>query len=163
MRILAVIGVVLAGVAIVLLQGWSTPLPAPIKGVPIASIANGETLPHIGLVTPLPDWIPLPESGTVIGAGVYPRRPPYGAAAVVMLKLDMSADAFVAAYGRRLAATGFPLRRIPSPPNLVIDAPYATYEAKDRKNGNTVFVTIRSFWSPHYAQLTFWNPPVPYR
>src|ERR1700722_17526163 len=119
MRILAVIGVVLAGVAIILLQEWTTPSPAPVKGVPIASIANGKTLPHIGLSAPLPDWIPLPDNGTVIGAGIYPRRPPYGAAAVVMLKLDMSADAFVAAYGRRLAAAGFPLRRIPSPPNLV--------------------------------------------
>jgi diphthamide synthase (EF-2-diphthine--ammonia ligase) len=163
MRILAVIGIVLAYVAIVLLQGRAMPLPAPPKGVPIAAIANGKTEPRIGLVSPLPEWIPLPESGTVTGAGVYRPQPPWGAASVVMLKMDRPAAAFVAAYGKRLAASGFPLRRIPNPPNLVIDAPWATYEAVDRKSGNTVFVTIRSFWEPHFAQLTFWNPPVPNR
>jgi hypothetical protein len=161
MRILVIIGLAVAGLAIFLLQ-WGT-MPAPVKGVPIASIANGKTLPRIGLVSPLPEWIPLPDNGEAVGAGVYPPQPPYGAAAVVMLKLDRSAAAFVAAYGKRLAAAGFPLRRIPNPPNLVIDAPWATYAARDAKTGNMVFVTIRSFWEPHYAQLTFWNPPVPYR
>jgi hypothetical protein len=163
MRILAVIGVVLAYVAVVLLQGRTTRLPAPPKGVPVSSIANGKTQASIGLVSPLPEWIPLPDSGTVTGAGVYRPQPPYGAAAVVMLKMDRPAAAFVAAYARRLAAAGFPMRRIPNPPNLVIDAPWATYEAVDRKSGNAVFVTIRSLWEPHFAQLTFWNPPVPYR
>src|SRR5260221_10722893 len=100
MRILAVIGIVLAAAAVFVLQRTTVPLPALPKGVPVAAIANGKTEPRIGLVSPLPEWIPLPDSGTVVGVRVYRPQPPYGAAVVVMLKLDASAAAFVAAYGK---------------------------------------------------------------
>jgi hypothetical protein len=50
------------------------------------------------------------------------------------------------------------MRRIPSPPNLVIDAPDACYEADERVGDRTIHITLRA---QHYVQLTFWDEPAP--
>lgn len=128
------------------------------KGLPIAAIADGKTAPQIGLVAPLPAWLPLPEKGTVFGAGVYPPQPPYGSAATIALKFDGTGDAFIAAYRARLEQNGFALRSVPVGFNLIVDRPDAVYEADERSGGREVFVVLRG---GHYAQITSWNPPVP--
>ncbi|HEY1638409.1 MAG TPA: hypothetical protein VGF62_07795, partial [Rhizomicrobium sp.] len=96
--------------------------------------------------------------GRVIGAGTYPPQPPWGAAAVVMLQLEQPADDFLAAYRQRLDRAGFSMKRIPIPPNLVIDAADSAFEGDERNGGHALFITMRK---THYAQLTFWSPPVP--
>jgi len=131
------------------------------KGVPIAAIKDGKLAPSIGLVRPLPGWLPLPDEGRVIGAGTYPPQPPYGVAAVVMLKLSDSDEAFVAAYKKRLGEKGFAMRRIPIQPNLIIDAPTAQYEADERQGGRTIYITMRGTYAARFAQLTFWDVPAP--
>ena len=128
------------------------------KSVPVAAIENGKTQPRVGLVKPLPGWVPLPDKGMVIGAGVYPAQRPYGASAVVMLQLDGSEEAFTASYRNRLARAGFSMRQLPEPFNLIVDRPDALFEADERNGGHTVYITLRA---KHFAQLTFWDPPAP--
>ena len=139
--------------------------PAPIwklpKGVPMSQIAGGRPAPQIGLAAPFPDWAPLPEQGDVIGAELVAPQPPYGAAAVMMVHIDESFPAFVAAYRARLAARGFGLEQTPIPPNLGVDAAVAAYEADERQGGHIVYVTLRGTPPARYAQLTFWAPPAP--
>jgi len=131
------------------------------KPVPISEIAAGKAEPQIGLGQPFPDWAPLPERGEVTGAEVVRPQPPYGAAAVLMVRIDESFPAFVAAYRARLAERGFRLEQIRNPPNLIIDAPVATYEADEQDGGHAVFVTLRGAAAARYAQLTIWTAPVP--
>src|SRR5689334_25124589 len=121
-----------AGIAIALLVLWRAIAPASVppapSGIPIEKIANGRTAPQVGLIAPLPKWIPLPEKGRVIGAGLYPPQPPWGAAAVVMLQIQEPAGSFLAGYRKRLDQVGFAMRRIPIPPNLIVDAADSAYE-----------------------------------
>jgi len=166
MRTLLVIAAAAALVALVLLFGRSAILPDGIpkgipEGIPIAKLTDGMPHPEVGLIVPLPGWIPLPGSGRVIGAGTYPPQPPWGAAAVVMVVIDGAAADFVAAYGKRLDSAGFSIRRIPNPPNLIIDAPDSSYEADEREGGHVAYVTMRSTREVRVAQLTFWDPPAP--
>jgi len=132
------------------------------KGIPVAELDPASPHPEIGLIAPLPSWIPLPDSGNVISAGVYPPQPPYGAAAVVMVSTDLSSKDFAAGYGRRLDGAGFAMRQIPNPPNLVIDAPELSFEADERKGGRVVYVTMRNGFGVRVAQLTFWDVPAPH-
>jgi hypothetical protein len=151
----------LAVVAMLVL--WRAAMPAPMppmpRGIPVEKIANGRIAPQVGLVAPLPNWIPLPERGRVVGASLYPPQLPWGAAAVVMLQIEQPADLFVAAYRKRLDQAGFAMHRTPIPANVIIDAADSAYEADERKGGHAVFVTMRK---TYYAQLTFWSPPIPY-
>jgi len=128
-------------------------------GVPIAAIASGQPAPRIGLIGPFPAWAPLPGRGLVVGAELSGPRPPYGAAAMIMLVIDDSFDAFAAAYGRRLTQAGFVMRRIPIGASLVIDRPVAQFEADEREGGHVVYVTFRGDAQMRYVQLTFWAPP----
>jgi hypothetical protein len=148
--------------AIPLLALWRVGTPAAMptlpRGIPIEKITNGRVAPRVGLVAPLPKWIPLPEKGRVIGAGLYPPQPPWGAPAVVMLQIEEPAQSFLAAYRKRLNQAGFAMRRTPIPPNLIIDAADSAFEADERNGGHVVYVTMRRTW---YAQLTFWSPPAP--
>lgn len=160
MRLTIAVGALIT-LALVALWRAATPaamLPMP-RGIPVEKIANGRVAPQVGLVAPLPSWIPLPEHGRVIGAGVYPPQPPWGAAAVVMLQIEQPADSFVAAYRKRLDQAGFAMRRTPIPANVIIDAADSAYEADERRGGHVVYVTMRKTC---YAQLTFWSPLAPH-
>jgi hypothetical protein len=134
---------------------------SPSAGVPIDRIALGETDPHIGLGTPFPAWAPLPERGQVTGAEVLPPQPPWGASAVIMMRIDESYDTFTAGYRRRLAERGFELKPIPIQPHLVIDAPLAQFQADEKAGGHIVYVTYRGDARARYVQLTYWSPPSP--
>ena len=137
-------------------------LPPTPKGVPIADIAAGKTLPQIGLVGSFPTWAPLPPRGTAVGAEVVRPQPPYGAAAELMLRLDSdSFDAFTATYRDVLERRGFTMRALPEPPNLGVDRPVASYEADEAQGGHVVYVTLRGDSRSRYVQLTFWSPPAP--
>jgi len=131
------------------------------KGIPVAELADGKPHPEILLIAPLPEWIPLPDSGRAITAGVYAPQPPYGAAAVVMVAIDEAPEDYAAAYGRKLEGAGFSVRRLPIGFNLIIDRPEAQFEADEREGGHIVYITMRGAGDAHFAQLTFWNPPVP--
>jgi hypothetical protein len=160
--VLAIVAVV-AGAALLLWQAAVPVLPPGIPkgiphGIPIAVIAGGRVEPRIGLMAPLPRWMPLPDRGLVIGAGIYPPQPPFGAAAVVMLKLDESQEAFAASYAKQLEHDGFSVRRLPTPFNLIVDRPDGQFEANERKSGRAIYVTLRA---THFAQLTFWDSPAP--
>ena len=119
------------------------------------------THPEVYLITPLPSWIPLPDSGTAIAAAVYPPQPPYGMAAVVTLAIEESVADYAAAYGKKLEQAGFSVRRLPIGFNLIIDRPDSQFEADEREGGHVVYITMRSNRVARFAQLTFWNPPVP--
>lgn len=161
MKMVAGIALFVVALAVALWRLFTpSPMPAKWNTVAIDKIAGGKIAPQIRMIRPLPAWVPLPIKGRVIGAGTYPPQPPWGAAAVVMLQLDQPADAFVAAYRQRLDHAGFAMRRIPIPPNLIIDAADSAYEADERNGGHVVYVTMRK---THYAQLTFWAPPAPRR
>jgi hypothetical protein len=134
---------------------------SPSAGVPIDRIARGETDPQMGLGAPFPAWAPLPERGQVTGAEVLPPQPPWGASAVILMRIDERYDAFTAAYRRRLAERGFELKPIPIQPNLVIDAPLAQFQADEKAGGHIVYVTYRGDARARYVQLTYWSPPSP--
>ena len=95
------------------------------------------------------------------GAEVLPPQPPWGASAVIMMRIDESYDAFTAGYRRRLAERGFELKPIPIQPNLVIDAPLAQFQAEEKAGGHIVYVTYRGDSRARYVQLTYWSPPSP--
>jgi hypothetical protein len=155
---------IVAGIVVAMLVLWRVAAPASVppisRGISVEKIGNGRIAPEIGLAAPLPTWIPLPRKGRVIGAGLYPPQPPWGAAAVVMLQIEEPANSFVAAYRKRLDQAGFAMRQIPIPPNLIVDAADSAYEADERSGGHVVYVTMRR---TRYAQLTFWSPPAPHR
>jgi hypothetical protein len=157
-RLALALGVALAACSPALPPGAG----APSAGVPIERIASGEINPVIGLGAPFPSWAPLPERGWVTGAEVLRPQPPWGASAVIMMRIDESYDAFTAGYRRRLAERGFTLKPIPIQPNLVIDAPLAQFEAKENSGGgHVVYVTYRGDRRARYVQLTYWSPPSP--
>jgi hypothetical protein len=156
-------GLLFVALTVIAAIAWShfgmQPIPPLPKGVPIAKIAAGRVLPQVGLTTPLPGWIPLPEKGFVLGAGQYRPRPPFGAAASVMLKLDESQQSFVVSYRKRLEQAGFGWRHLPTPFNLVIDRPDDQFEADDGQHGGrAIYIVLRA---KEYAQLTFWSAPAP--
>jgi hypothetical protein len=130
-------------------------------GVSIDRIARGETDPQIGLGAPFPAWAPLPQRGQVTGAEVLPPQPPWGASAVIMMRIDETYDAFTVGYRRRLAERGFELKPIPIQPNLVIDAPLAQFQADETAGGHVVYVTYRGGARARYVQLTYLSPPSP--
>ena len=161
MKFVAGIALFIVALAVAVWRQFApTTMPTKVNTVSIDKIANGKIAPQIGMITPLPTWIPLPLKGRVIGAGTYPPQPPWGAAAVVMLQLEQPADAFLAAYRQVLDRDGFAMRRIPIPPNLIIDAADSAFEADERNGGHVVYVTMRK---THFAQLTFWAPPAPHQ
>jgi hypothetical protein len=86
MRALFVI--VAAAVLVLLFVTSGTISPVVPKGIPIKALGDGKPHPEILLIAPLPGWIPLPDSGSAISAGVYAPQPPYGAAAVIMVRTD---------------------------------------------------------------------------
>lgn len=149
--------------ALVLVRGWLFPvliaefvgLP---KGVPVAALAGGKTVPQIGLRGPLPAWMPLPDHGNVLGASVFPSRPHYGSGATVVIKIDGTQNAFVASYEHDLARRGFFLRRITTPVNMIVTSERAQLEADDYKTGRAIFITLLG----SYAQLMFWDAPAPH-
>jgi hypothetical protein len=155
-------GLILVTLTAIAAIAWShiaiLPFPPMPKGVPIDRIANGRILPQVGLTGPLPEWIPLPEKGLVLGAGLYPPQPPYGAAASMMLKLSESQSTFVGSYRRRLEQAGFSWRHLPTPFNLIVDRPDDQFEADGKNGTHVVFIVLRA---KEYAQLTFWDAPVP--
>jgi hypothetical protein len=159
-RSMRIVFAVLAAVgllALVLSSGRVAPKLA-ISGISVTTLTDREPRPEVGLVGPLPAWIPLPESGSVISAGLYPPQPPFGAAATVTLEIDNSAEAFLTAYQSRLDQAGFSMRRLPTPFNLIIDRPDALFEADERQGGHVIYITMRA---TRFAQLTFWEPPAP--
>ena len=127
----------------------------------MAQIAAGKTAPQIGLAAPFPDWAPLPERGEVIGAEVLPPQPPWGASALMMVRIDETFPGFIAGNRPRLAERGYDLKQVPNPPNLIVDAPVATYEADEQAGGHVAYETLRGTPAARYAQLTFWAPPSP--
>jgi len=156
---------VLVGVAVLVVltyftTGATTVVP---QGIPIDALHDGKPHPEIHLIGPLPDWIPLPESGTVIAAGLYAPQPPYGAAATVTLIVEGSEADFTAAYGRQLEQAGFSVRRIPTAFSVLLFAlADVQFEADERVGGHVVYITMRHSWAARFAQLTFWNPPAPH-
>jgi hypothetical protein len=159
MKLVAGSALFIVAMALAIWRSFTSAAQPPARAtIPINRIADGKVAPQVGLVTPLPTWIPLPLKGRVIGAGTYPPQPPWGAAAVVMLQLEQPANDFLAAYRQRLDRAGFSMKRIPIPPNLIIDAADSAYEGDERNGGHAVFITMRK---THYAQLTFWSPPIP--
>jgi hypothetical protein len=155
--VLAIVAVVFAA-AIVLWRGTAAPDLSIPRGIPIAMIAGGRLEPQIGLVAPLPRWMPLPDRGLVVGAGTYPPQPPFGAAATVMLKLDESQKEFTTSYLKQLERAGFSVRHLPPPFNLIVDRPDDQFEADERKGARAIYITLRA---THFAQLTFWDSPAP--
>jgi hypothetical protein len=152
--------VVLFAAAVIVARGAMPPMP-PAYAVPVATIANGKPEPRVGLLSPLPKWIPLPESGYVTGAGLYPPQPPFGPAAVVMLRYDETAAEFIVHYRHRLERAGFVVHRIPVLFHLIIDKPDAAYEADEKSGGHVAYITLRSGFDKRFAQLTFYAPPAP--
>jgi len=140
-------------------RGSVPPLP-PYHEIPVAEV-GGKALPHIGLVAPLPNWLPLPESGYVTGAERFPPQPPYGPGAVVVLRYDETQAQFVANYRHRLARAGFAMRAIPNLFHLVIDKPDAVYEADEENGGRVGYIVLRHAWKGRFAQLTFYESPAP--
>jgi hypothetical protein len=113
-------------------------LPA---GVPVEAIEGGRIAPSIGLVLPLPKGFPLPGKGHVIGAGVYPPQPPFGASASMMMRLDEPPVNFISSCRARLTQAGFALRHPtfagPSDPALE-----KTSEADEILGGRTIYIAI---------------------
>ena len=154
---------VLAAAAVVMVwrgAGVDAPPPPP-KGVPVGEIAKGRPAPQIGLAGAFPAWAPLPDDGTAIGAETVPPQPPYGDAAVLMLKIDSDYPTFQAAYARRLAERGFTLNPVPIQPNLGVDRPAAQFEAPEKNGAHVIYVTYRGGASTRYVQLTYWTTPAP--
>ena len=154
----AILFALLAAAALVA-RGTTPPLP-PYREIPVAQI-RGKPVPQIGLVAPLPNWMPLPERGYVSGAELFPPQPPYGPAAVVMLRYDETQAQFVVDYRHRLARAGFGMRPILFPYHLVIDKPDAAYEADEKNGGRVGYVILRSGFNKRSAQLTFYEAPAP--
>lgn len=146
------------------LRAWRQHIvPQQPKGFPIAALFDGKTRSLVGLSVPLPNGMPLPESGRVVGAEVYPPQPPYGASASIMVRFDQSAERFISSYRTRLDHAGYSLRqqsvllkRTPLDPSLE-DA----YEADEKHGDHTIYIAIRGAPAGHFAQLTFWSPPSP--
>ena len=155
---LAVLFVLLVGAAIVA-RGTVPPIPS-YHEIPVAQI-SGKALPHIGLVAPLPKWIPLPEKGYVSGVELFAPRPPWGPAAVVMLRYDETQAEFVVNYRHRLERAGFVMRRIPFGFHLIVDRPDDFYEADEKNGGHVAYITLRHGFGKRVAQLTYYAPPAP--
>jgi hypothetical protein len=147
-------------VAAVLTRGSMPSMPSP-HGIPVSILANGKPHPGVGLVAPLPNWIPLPENGYVTGAALYPPQPPFGPACVVMVRYDEPQGEFIVNYRHRLENAGFATRRIPILFHLIIDKPDAAYEADENNGGHVAYITLRSGFGKRFAQLTFYAPPAP--
>jgi len=147
-------------VAVMLTRGSVPKLPSS-RGVPLALIADGKPHPGVGLVAPLPKWIPLPENGYVTGAALYPPQPPFGPACVVMLRYDEAQGEFIVNYRHRLENAGFATSRIPVLFHLIIDKPDAAYEADEKNGAHVAYITLRHGFNIRVAQLTFYAPPAP--
>jgi len=153
MAVLVLVGVLLA---------WQT-LPAipPSFDIPIERLrdeARRGTLPH--LTAPLPDWLPLPESGRVSTAGAYPPQPPYGAAVLITLVIAETPEEFLAAYSARLTAAAYQVRRV-APPFDFTFATDGALDAYDHATGRYVYCVVRHTRAARFAQITFWEPPAP--
>lgn len=159
---------ILAALLILLALSWgrlaSVELPA---GIPVEALAaaRDRPQPRIDLTAPLPAWIPLPDRGRIITAGLYPPQPPYGAAATLTLVIDETAEAFAAAYGTRLGQAGFALRIVAPRFNVAFDEPDLQFEAVEIAGapsaGRVIYVSLRHTRAGRFAQLTCWEPPVP--
>jgi hypothetical protein len=142
---------VLAAIALLAALAWWT-MPAPP--------------PAAGLNAPMPAWAILPAGDRrVVAAGVYPPQPPYGAAATITYILEETAEQFAAAYGARLTAAGYAVRRIPPRFNIAFDEPDLQFEAAEQTSvpggGRVIYVSLRHSRTTRFAQLTFWEPPAP--
>lgn len=159
----------LAAAALLLLAlSWGQPLSVELpEGMPVETLAatRDRPQPKLRLAQPLPAWIPLPETGFVVTAGLYPPQPPYGAAATVTLKTDLAAEAFVAAYRARLEQAGFTVRAISPGFNVAFDNPDVTLEAIETAAApvaaRVIYVALRRTRAGQFAQITAWNPPAP--
>lgn len=149
-------------VAGAVLGAWRSILLAPPPAdVPIARLrveAARGAIPY--LTAPLPEWLPLPETGRVATASAYASQPPYGAAISLILAIDESAEAFAAAYEAKLTGAGYTVRRLPPPFDFSFTAELAL-DAYDPKTGRYVFCTLRQSLAAHSAQITFWENPAP--
>lgn len=150
---------VLLVASFIVARGTVPPMP-PYREIPVAQIV-GKPLPHIGLMAPLPNWIPLPERGYVSGAELFPPHPPYGAAAVVMLRYDETQAQFLVTYRHRLASAGFAMRPILFPYHLIVDKPDAAYEADEKNGGRVGYIVLRHGFNKRSAQITFYESPAP--
>jgi hypothetical protein len=148
-------------VAVLLTRPSVAPPKSSVHGIPVSLLADGKPQPRIGLTTPLPNWIPLPEKGYVTGAALYPPQPPFGPAAVVMLRYEEGQGEFIVHYRARLERAGFVVRRIPVLFHLIIDRPDAAYEADEKNGGHVAYITLRHGFDIRMAQLTFYAPPAP--
>src|ERR1043165_7433670 len=158
---LILLALAIVALALVYFAGGSpAPLALPRATLPVATLGNGLPRPEVGLLGPLPDWIPLPETGRVFSAGLYPPQPPYGPAAVIMLEIDVSAEAFVPAYVERRRQAGFASRRYDQP-SMPWDRPDMQFEAKDATGAHVIYITMRHGYDVRMAQLTYWSAPVP--
>ena len=157
----ALVGLIL--LAGLLLATWRQANLRPKRtftGIPIADLARSRIEPSIGLDAPFPTWAPLPEKGLVTGAETAAPRPPWGASAVAMVKIDEDVEPYMADYRQRLAAKGFRVRRLPTQPGLIVDRPQAQFQSDDR-DGHVVYITFRGDSAVRFVQLTYWSPPAP--
>ena len=159
----------LAAAALLLLAlFWGRPLSVDLpEGISVETLAasRDQPQPKLRLVRLLPAWIPLPDSGYVVTAGVYPPQPPYGAAATLTLKTDLTAEAFAAAYRSRLERAGFAVRTVPPGFNVTFDNPDLILEAIETAStplgAHTIYVALRRTRAGRFAQITAWDPPAP--
>ena len=157
----ALVGFILLGGVLLAIRHQANPSPKRIfTGLPIGDLARGRIEPSIGLGAPFPAWAPLPEKGLVTGAETAAPRPPWGASAVAMVKIDEDVEPYMADYRQRLAAKGFRVRRLPAQPGLIVDRPQAQFQSDDR-DGHVIYITFRGDSAVRFVQLTYWSPPAP--
>jgi hypothetical protein len=154
---------ILAILVLLLVLSWGRLTAVdPAAGIPVEVLAavRDRPQPQIGLMGPLPAWIPLPAHGQVTRAGLSAPQPPYGASATLMLLIDEGAEAFAADYRARLELAGYRVRDIPPGFNVAFDEPDLQLQAEGPE-GHVVYVSLRHTRAARFAQLTCWEPPAP--
>lgn len=159
---------ILAAVLLLVALSWGRTMSVDLpEGMPVETLAatRDQPQPKLRLTRPLPAWIPLPDTGYVVTAGLYPPQPPYGAAATLTLKTDLTAETFAAAYRSRLEQAGFAVRGVPAGFNIAFDAPDLQLEAIETSAGplgaHVIYVALRHTRAGQFAQITGWEPPAP--
>jgi hypothetical protein len=158
LRKLAIAALIVGGLALAWQAMPAIPPPLDIPVERLRAEAARGALPYV--TAPLPEWLPLPDSGRVTTGGSYSPQPPYGAAISLTLVIDVPAEDFAAAYGAKLAAAGYRVRRVPPP----FDFTFATdgaLDAYDAASGRYVVCVLRHNAKNRFAQITFWEPPAP--
>lgn len=134
--------------------------PVDPKGVSVALLAKGVSVPSIGLLVPVPTWVVLPETGRAIGAGVYAPQPPYGPAFSMMLALDEAPNDFIEGYKGKLASAGLTLESAPNP-MIPTDMAKARFQGANKESTRHVFLALRGAPGGWFMQITFWHGLAP--